>query len=77
MGPISKLIIPFLYSTGFPKIVTNGYRYSFFLYSIPNYSTILGIIWFLITLLSTIALNCLLRHLTFKSKYLLIVFLRV
>ena len=37
MGPISKLIIPSLYSTSSPKIVINGYKYSFFLYSIPNH----------------------------------------
>ena len=36
MGPISKLIILFLYNTSSPKIITNGYRCSFFLYSIPN-----------------------------------------
>ena len=77
MGPIFKLIILFLYSTGSPKIIINGYKYSFSLYSIPNYFTILGIIWFLITPLSTIALNCLLCYLTLKSKYLLIVSFRV
>ena len=77
MGPISKLIIPSLYSTGFPKIVINGYRCSFSLYNIPNRFTVLGVMWFLITLLSTIALNCLSRHLTLKFKYLLIVPLRV
>ena len=77
MGPVSKLIILFLYSTGSPKIIINGYRYSFSLYSISNCFTILGIIWFLITLLSTITLNYLLRHLTFMSKYLPIVPLRV
>ena len=77
MGLIFKLIIPFLYSTSFLKIVTNGYRYSFFLYSIFNRSTILSIIWFLITPLFTITLNCLLCYLTLKSKYLLIVSLRV
>ena len=60
MSPISKLIMPFLYSTNFLEIVTNRYRYSFSLYSISNRFTILGIIWFLITLLSTIILNCLL-----------------
>ena len=77
IGPISKLIILFLYSTSSPKIITNGYRCSFSLYSIPNHFTVLGIIWFLITPLSTIALNCLLRYLTPKSKCLLIVPLRV
>ena len=77
IGLIFKLIIPFLYSTSSPKIITNGYRHSFFLYNIPNYSIILGIMWFLITLLSTIILNYLSRYLTFKSKYLLIVPLRV
>ena len=40
MGPISKLIILSLYSTGSPKIITNGYRYSFSLYSISNYSAV-------------------------------------
>ena len=40
MGPVFKLIILFLYSTGSPKIVTNGYRYSFPLYNIPNCSAI-------------------------------------
>ena len=44
MGPISKLIILFLYSTSSLKIIVNKYRYFFFLYSIPNYFTILGII---------------------------------
>ena len=77
MGPVFKLIILSLYSTSSPKIIINGYRYSFFLYSIFNYFTILGVIWFLVTLLSIIALNCLLRHLIFKSKCLLIIFLRV
>ena len=77
MGPIFKLIILSLYSTSSPEIITNGYRYSFSLYSIPNYFTILGVMWFLVTLLSIIALNCLSRYLTFKFKYLLIVPLRV
>ena len=76
MGFIFKLIILFLYSTSSSKIITNGYK-CFFLYNISNHSTILGIIWFLITLLSTITLNCLSRYLTFRSKYLLIVSLRV
>ena len=40
MGFISKLIILSLYSTSFFKIITNGYKYSFFLYSIPNYFAI-------------------------------------
>ena len=77
MGSVSKLIIPSLYSTGSPEIITNGYKYFFFLYSIPNCFTILGVMWFLVTLLSIIALNYLSCHLTFKSKYLLIVSLRV
>ena len=77
MGPISKLIILFLYNTSSPKIVTNRYKYSFFLYNIPNRFIILGMIWLLIILLSTITLNCLSRHLTLKLKYLLIVLLRV
>ena len=77
MGPVSKLIIPSLYSTNSSKIIINKYRCSFFLYSIPNYSTIWGAMWFLITLLFTIALNYLSRYLTLKSKYLLIVPLRV
>ena len=77
MGPIFKLIILFLYNTGSPKIVINRYRYFFSLYSIPNHFTVLSVIWFLITPLSTIALNCLSRYLTFKFKYLLIVPLRV
>ena len=77
MGFIFKLIIPFLYSTSSFKIITNRYRYSFSLYSIPNLFTILGVIWFLITLLSTITLNYLSRHLTLRLKYLLIIPLRV
>ena len=76
MGPVFKLIILSLYSISSFKIITNGYRYFFSLYSISNCFTVLGIIW-LITLLSTIALNCLLYYLTFKFKYLLIVPLRV
>ena len=40
MGPISKLIILSLYSTGSLKIVTNKYKCSFSLYNIPNYFTI-------------------------------------
>ena len=76
MGPVFKLIILFLYNTSSSKIVINGYRY-FFLYNIFNRFTVLGIIWFLITLLFTIALNCLLYHLTLKLKCLLIVPLRV
>ena len=44
MGPGFKLIILFLYNTGFFKIVINGYRYFFSLYSISNYFTILGAI---------------------------------
>ena len=77
MGFIFKLIIPFLYSTGSFKIVINKYRYSFFLYSIFSRFTILGVIWFLVALLSTITLNCLSRYLTFKLKCLLIILLRV
>ena len=77
MGSVFKLIILFLYSTNSSKIVINGYRCSFFLYSIPNYSTVWGIMWFLIALLSTIALNYLLCYLTLKSKYLPIVLLKV
>ena len=77
MGFVFKLIILSLYSTGSSKIAINGYKCSFSLYSIPNYFTVLGVIWFLIILLSTIALNCLLYYLTLKFKCLLIVFLRV
>ena len=77
MGPVFKLIILFLYSTSFPKIITNGYGYFFSLYSIPNRFTVFGAMWFLVALLSTIALNCLLYHLILKSKCLLIVLLRV
>ena len=77
MGSVFKLIILFLYNTGSPKIVTNGYRCFFSLYSIPNRFTVLGAMWFLITPLFTIVLNYLLCHLTFKFKYLLIVPLRV
>ena len=40
MGLISKLIIPSLYSTSSPKIIINGYRCFFSLYSIPNRFTI-------------------------------------
>ena len=77
MGLVSKLIILFLYSTGSLKIITNRYKCFFSLYNIPNCFTILGIMWFLIILLSTIALNCLSRYLTLKLKCLLIVPLRV
>ena len=77
MGPVFKLIILSLYSTSSPKIIINGYRYSFSLYNIPNCSAVLGVMWFLITLLSIIALNCLLYYLTFKFKCLLIIPLRV
>ena len=77
MGPVLKLIILFLYNTSFFKIVTNRYKYFFSLYSIPNRFTILGAIWLLVALLSTITLNCLSRYLIFMLKYLLIVFLRV
>ena len=76
MGFIYKLIMPFLYSTGSLKIITNGYKYFFFLYSIFSRFIVLGVIWFLITLSFTIALNCLLYYLTFKYKYLPIVPLR-
>ena len=44
IGPIFKLIIPSLYSTSSFKIITNGYRYSFFLYNISNRFTIWGVI---------------------------------
>ena len=67
----------FLYNTSSPEIIINGYRYFFFLYSIPNYFIILGAMWFLVTLLSTIVLNCLSCYLIFKFKCLLIVPLRV
>ena len=77
MGPISKFIISSLDSTNSSNIITNRYRYSFFLNSIPNCFTIYNILWFLITPLFTIALNCLSHHLIFKFKYLLIVPLRV
>ena len=40
MGSVSKLIILSLYSTSSPKIITNGYKCSFFLYSISNRSII-------------------------------------
>ena len=73
---IFKLIILFLYNTSSFKIIINGYKYSFSQYSISNYFTILGVIWFLIILLSTIDLNCLLYYLIFKFKYLLIVFFK-
>ena len=59
MDSISKLIILFSYSTSSPKIITNRYMYFFSLYSIPNYFTVLGIIQFLVTPLSAIALNLL------------------
>ena len=72
IGPISKLIILFLYSTSSFKIVTNKYKYFFSLYSIPNYFIILGVIWFLITLLFIITLNYLSRYLIFKLKLLVI-----
>ena len=77
MGLVFKLIILSLYNTSSFKIIINGYRYYFSLYSISSRFTILGIIWFLVTLLSTITLNYLSRHLTLKLKYLLIVPLRV
>ena len=35
-GPNFKLIILSLYDTSFPKIITNGYKYSFSLYNIPS-----------------------------------------
>ena len=74
---ISRLIILSLYSTSSPEIVTSKQGFFFSLYSIPNCFIIFNIIWFLITLLSTIILNCFVCHLTFKFKYLLIVPLRV
>ena len=77
MGSISKLIILFLYSTSSLKIVINRYRCSFSLYSIPNHFTVFNMMWFLVILLFTIALNCLLYYLTLKFKCLLIVPLRV
>ena len=40
MGSISKLIIPSLYNTSSPKIITNRYKCFFSLYSIPNRSTV-------------------------------------
>ena len=40
MGPVFKLITLSLYSTGSPKIIINGYKYYFFLYSIPNCSAV-------------------------------------
>ena len=76
MGLIFKLIIPFLYSTSSPKIITNGYKF-FYLYNIPNRSAIWGAMWFLVTLLFTIILNCLLYYLILKFKCLLIIILRV
>ena len=77
MGFISKLIILSLYNTSSPKIITNRYGYFFSLYSISNRFTVLGAIWFLITLLSIITLNYLSRHLTLKFKCLLLIPLRV
>ena len=77
ISPVSKLIIPSLYSTSSPEIMTNKESFSFSLCSIPNYSTTFSVIWFLIALLSTIILNCFVCHLTLKFKYLLIVPLRV
>ena len=74
---VFKLIIPSLYSISSPEIITNKKGFSFFLYSIPNRSTTFNIMWFLITPLSTIILNCFACYLTFKFKYLLIVPLRV
>ena len=74
---VFKLIIPVLYSTSSFKIVINKYRCSFSLYNIPNLSTNLGVIWFLITPLFIITLNYLLYYLTFKLKCLPIVFLKV
>ena len=75
-GPVSKLIILALYGTGSPKIVTSVYSFSFCQCGSPKYSTTLGAMWFLVTPLFTIALNCLSFHLTLKSKYFLIVPLR-
>ena len=47
------------------------------MYGILNHSITFNTIWFLVTLLSTITLNCFACYLTFKFKYLLIVPLRV
>ena len=77
MGLIFKLIILFLYGTSSPKIIINGYKYFFFLYNISNRFIVLGVIWFLVTLVSTITLNYLSRYLIFRLKCLLIVPLRV
>ena len=40
IGLVFQLIMPFLYSTSSPKIITNGYGYSFFIYSIFSYSAV-------------------------------------
>ena len=44
MGPVFKLIILSLYNTNSFKIITNRYGYFFFLYNIPNYFIVLGVI---------------------------------
>ena len=45
MGPVFKLIILSLYNTNSFKIITNRYGYFFFLYNIPNYFIVLGVIY--------------------------------
>src|SRR6266702_8539582 len=69
INPVLKYIILSLYIIGSPEIVTKGYRSSFYLCGNLNYLIISGDMWFLITLLSTIALNFVLCHLACKFKY--------
>src|SRR6266700_4266005 len=56
-GPVSIHMILSLYIIRFLEIVTNGYRFFLSLYSNPILLTAISDIWFLITLLSTSALN--------------------
>ena len=67
-NPILKYIILFLYIIGSPKIVTKEYRFSFCLCGSLNYLIIFNDIWFLITLLLTIALNFIFWHLVYRLK---------
>ena len=77
ISSVFRLIIPSLYSTSSPEIITSEQGFSFSLYSILNCSTTFSTMWFLVALLFIIILNCFACYLTFKFKYLLIVSLRV
>src|SRR6266566_8521509 len=69
ISPISIYIIPSLYVIGSPKIVINGYGFSLSLYSNPILLTADSDIWFLITPLSTNALNFLFYYLAYRFRY--------